>query len=98
MKCFHEYCLPELAIGTGSQAEACFCGDGDGALRLENFSASSPLESIVETSLRRGLVEELEAMGLTLTWDHGSQTWQTTAHDEEQWVRTARGPRRETRH
>lgn len=98
MKCFHEACIPVVTPEGRLQAQGCFCGDGQDVLAAESSSTSSPLESIIEESLRRGLTEELEAMGLTLVWDYESQLWKTAGCDEQPWVGGSRELQRETRH
>jgi hypothetical protein len=61
-------------------------------------ATTSTLDAIIEMSLRRGLLEELEAMGLTLHWDEGTQRWQTMGCDEHPWEVGTRELELETRH
>jgi hypothetical protein len=64
----------------------------------ERFGATTTLESIIEMSLRLGLMEELEAMGLTLSWDEETRRWQTTGSDEQPWMTGVCELGRESRH
>jgi hypothetical protein len=99
MRCFHQSCAPGLEPIGESGPEPCICGDGGiVALEPDGFGATSVLEAIIETSLRRGLLEELEAMGLTLQWDEVTQRWQTTGCREHPWETGTRELEIETRH
>jgi hypothetical protein len=99
MKCFHQSCAPGLQPMMGEfRPEPCVCGDGVVALEAESLSAMTALESIIETSMRMGLLEELEAMGLTLRWDEEAGKWQTRGCDEQPWKTGACELALETRH
>lgn len=99
MKCFHQSCAPGLQPVGEYRPEPCVCGDGAvAAMEPDSFRASTVLESIVETSMRMGLVEELEAMGLTLRWDEEVGKWQTTGRDEAPWMTGACELSHATRH
>jgi hypothetical protein len=98
MKCFHQSCAPGLAPVGEARPEPCICGDGSVSAGLDGPAEMSTLDAIIEMSLRRGLLEELEAMGLTLGWDEGTQRWQTMGCGEHPWETGSQELALETRH
>ncbi len=98
MKCFHQSCAPGLAPVGEARPEPCICGDGSVSPAPDGPGEMSTLDAIIEMSLRRGLLEELEAMGLTLAWDEGTQRWQTAECEEHPWESGSRELELETRH